>query len=139
MRSTLHHSPRRQSGNLRQADIIHYLFLDHLDFAHGVPYLALGISLISPLSVQFPARDKCHTLSAPQTSSLQSFFAQKGLMIACIIACFKIGRQEVLVFSTGVFGQSLLALTHLCNLVGWLNMNTLLPIVLQTCSSTTGV
>ena len=42
-------------------------------------------------------------------------------------------------FSTGVFGQSLLAMTHLCNLVGLLNMYTLLPIVLQTCSSTTGV
>ena len=62
-------------------------------------------------------------------------------MITCKIACFRTCRHEgvVLVFSTGVFGQSLLAMTHLCNLVGLLNMYTLLPIVLQTCSSTTGV
>ena len=38
--------------SLRQADITDHLFLDHLDFAHIVPYLALGMNIILSLSVQ---------------------------------------------------------------------------------------
>ncbi len=62
---------------LRQADITDHLFPDHLDFAHIVPYLALGMNIILSLSVQFSS----HSETSITPFLIPNLFAQKDRMI----------------------------------------------------------
>ncbi len=43
---------------LQPTGITEHLFPDHLDFAHIVPYLALGMNIILSLSVQFSSHSE---------------------------------------------------------------------------------
>lgn len=55
----------RSHYQLRQADITGHLFLDYLDSAHIVPYLALGMNSILSLSVQSFNHSETRPFSTP--------------------------------------------------------------------------
>ena len=88
---------------LRQADITDHLFLDHLDFAQVVPYLALGILVILFFSVQFSSHSKTNmTPFLPPNLFDAILLCRKGLYF-CLQACFRLFRRDkhvVLMFLT---------------------------------------
>jgi len=103
-----------------------HLFPDHLDFAHIVPYLALGMNIILSLSVQFyshsetsitpfsiPKPLQCDP-SLPRRIALKRF----GNCLQVYFRLFRHDKRLVLMF----FTRLLTTLAHLYNLVGWLKM-----------------
>ncbi len=90
---------------------IYHLFQDHPDCAHVVPYLLLGTKVCLMYECQFSSHSEYHTLFNPQTSSMQSFFAQKDRLIVCEVAArlFQYDKHSILIFWT----RSLTTLAHL--------------------------